>query len=137
ELATGKSCLVLKFVNDEFHKNIGPTIGVDFLSKRFQLDDAKFKFEIWDTPGLKKYRLLTLMYCRNVQAAIVVYNVMKAHSLDKAKSFVKELWRQANPNIVIAFVDNKINLVQPYEDEEDECPKKRDNVRDIFTEIAK
>ncbi|CAG8766830.1 18295_t:CDS:1, partial [Racocetra fulgida] len=38
------------------------------------------------------------------------------YSLDKAK----ELQRQANPNIVIALVGNKIDLVQPYEDEVDE-----------------
>lgn len=34
-------------------------------------------------------------------------------SLEKAKSWVKELQRQANSNIVIAFVGNKIDLVQP------------------------
>lgn len=33
-------------------------------------------------------------------------------SLEKAKSWVKELQRQANSNIVIAFVGNKIDLVQ-------------------------
>lgn len=32
-------------------------------------------------------------------------------SLEKAKSWVKELQRQANSNIVIAFVGNKIDLV--------------------------
>lgn len=33
-------------------------------------------------------------------------------SLEKAKSWVKELQRQANSNIVIAFVGNKVDLVQ-------------------------
>jgi GTPase SAR1 family protein len=32
--------------------------------------------------------------------------------LEKAKSWVKELQRQANSNIVIAFVGNKVDLVQ-------------------------
>ena len=34
------------------------------------------------------------MYYRNAQAAIVVYDVTKAASLEKAKSWVKELQRQ-------------------------------------------
>lgn len=76
------------------------------------------------------------MYYRNAAAAIVVYDVTKAvsghprhrmelsktqpdydidlqiqSSLEKAKSWVKELQRQANSNIVIAFVGNKIDLV--------------------------
>jgi len=33
--------------------------------------------------------------------------------LEKAKSWVKELQRQANPNIVIALAGNKLDLVQP------------------------
>lgn len=53
------------------------------------------------------------MYYRNAQAAVVVYDVTKATSLEKAKSWVKELQRQANPNIVIALAGNKIDLVQP------------------------
>jgi Ras-related protein Rab-5C len=52
------------------------------------------------------------MYYRNAQAAIVVYDVTKATSLEKAKSWVKELQRQANPNIVIALAGNKVDLVQ-------------------------
>jgi small GTP-binding protein len=50
------------------------------------------------------------MYYRNAQAAVVVYDVTKAASLDKAKSWVKELQRQANPNIVIALAGNKLDL---------------------------
>jgi Ras-related protein Rab-5C len=53
------------------------------------------------------------MYYRNAQAAVVVYDITKAASLDKAKSWVKELQRQANPNIVIALAGNKVDLVQP------------------------
>ncbi|OLY78838.1 Ras-related protein Rab-5C, partial [Smittium mucronatum] len=34
----------------------------------------------------------------------------KKSSLDKAKSWVKELQRQASSNIVIAFVGNKVDL---------------------------
>lgn len=52
------------------------------------------------------------MYYRNAQAAVVVYDVTKAVSLDKAKTWVKELQRQANPNIVIALAGNKVDLVQ-------------------------
>ena len=51
------------------------------------------------------------MYYRNAQAAVVVYDVTKASSLEKAKSWVKELQRQANPNIVIALAGNKVDLV--------------------------
>lgn len=67
------------------------------------------------------------MYYRNAQAAVVVYDITKGSSLEKAKSWVKELQRQANPNIVIALAGNKVDLVQsssssagsPSEDEDE------------------
>jgi Ras-related protein Rab-5C len=42
------------------------------------------------------------MYYRNAQAAVVVYDLTKASTLKKTKTWVKELQRQANPNVVIA-----------------------------------
>jgi len=71
------------------------------------------RYEIWDTAGQERFHSLAPMYYRNAQAAVVVYDVTKASSLEKAKTWVKELQRQANPNIVIALAGNKIDLVQP------------------------
>ncbi|EIE88638.1 hypothetical protein G6F46_012953 [Rhizopus delemar] len=52
------------------------------------------------------------MYYRNAQAAVVVYDVTKASTLEKAKGWVKELQRQAHSQIVIALVGNKVDLVE-------------------------
>ena len=71
------------------------------------------RYEIWDTAGQERFHSLAPMYYRNAQAAVVVYDITKASSLDKAKSWVKELQRQANPNIVIALAGNKLDLVKP------------------------
>ncbi|KAG0363929.1 GTP-binding protein ypt5 [Gamsiella multidivaricata] len=111
EAAVGKSSLVLRFVNDEFQENKEPTIGAAFLTQKCRLEDKVIKFEIWDTAGQERFHSLAPMYYRNAQAAVVVYDVTKASSLEKAKSWVKELQRQANPNIVIALTGNKVDLV--------------------------
>lgn len=73
-----------------------------------RLEDKVIKFEIWDTAGQERFHSLAPMYYRNAAAAVVVYDVTKASSLEKAKSWVNELQRQANPNIVIALVGNKV-----------------------------
>lgn len=96
------------------------------------MEDRILRYEIWDTAGQERFHSLAVsytvvffffpfhnvtsplqpMYYRNAQAAVVVYDVTKASSLEKAKSWVKELQRQANPNIVIALAGNKVDLVQ-------------------------
>ncbi|KAM6498246.1 GTP-binding protein ypt5 [Amanita muscaria] len=113
EAAVGKSSVVLRFVSDEFQANKEPTIGAAFLTQKCRLDDHVLRYEIWDTAGQERFHSLAPMYYRNAQAAVVVYDITKAASLQKAKSWVKELQRQANPKIVIALAGNKVDLVQP------------------------
>lgn len=63
------------------------------------------------------------MYYRNAQAAVVVYDITKATSLDKAKTWVKELQRQASQNIVICLAANKLDLAE--EEDDDETPRRQ------------
>merc|ERR1719146_205852 len=108
--AVGKSCLVVRFVRDEFFEFQEPTIGAAFLTQTVALDDATVKFEIWDTAGQERYRSLAPMYYRGASAAIVVYDVTNKDSFTGAKSWVKELQRRGDPNVVIALAGNKADL---------------------------
>ena len=110
ESAVGKSSLVLRFVKGQFHDYQESTIGAAFLTQTVCLDDTTVKFEIWDTAGQERYHSLAPMYYRGAQAAIVVYDLTNKDSFSRAKAWVKELQRQASPNIVIALAGNKTDL---------------------------
>ncbi|PLW19789.1 hypothetical protein PCASD_20818, partial [Puccinia coronata f. sp. avenae] len=105
EAAVGKSSVVLRFVQNDLKRTRN-------LPLKCRLEDKIIKFEIWDTAGQERFHSLAPMYYRNAQAAIVAYDITKSSSLDKAKSWVKELQRQGHPNIVIALIGNKLDLVQ-------------------------
>lgn len=128
------------------------------MQQRCRLEDRLIKFEIWDTAGQERFHSLAPMYYRNAQASAVVYDVTKAESLEKAKQWVKELQRQASPNIVIALVGNKIDLLsddadatqrevplseaEQYADEAgllffETSAKTGEGVLEVFTKIAK
>ncbi|XP_062451752.1 ras-related protein Rab-5C isoform X2 [Rhea pennata] len=110
ESAVGKSSLVLRFVKGQFHEYQESTIGAAFLTQTVCLDDTTVKFEIWDTAGQERYHSLAPMYYRGAQAAIVVYDITNTDTFVRAKNWVKELQRQASPNIVIALAGNKADL---------------------------
>eukprot|EP00630_Chrysocystis_fragilis_P010225 CAMPEP_0197411006 /NCGR_PEP_ID=MMETSP1165-20131217/31743_1 /TAXON_ID=284809 /ORGANISM="Chrysocystis fragilis, Strain CCMP3189" /LENGTH=228 /DNA_ID=CAMNT_0042937517 /DNA_START=45 /DNA_END=731 /DNA_ORIENTATION=- len=110
DTAVGKSCLVVRFVRDEFFEFQEPTIGAAFLTQSVTLENATVKFEIWDTAGQERYRSLAPMYYRGAAAAIVVYDITNKESFNGAKSWVKELQRRGDPNVVIALAGNKADL---------------------------
>ncbi|EPQ60125.1 GTP-binding protein RAB5 [Gloeophyllum trabeum ATCC 11539] len=153
ESAVGKSSLVLRFVKDQFDDYRESTIGAAFLTQTVTLEDqTTVKFEIWDTAGQERYKSLAPMYYRNANCAVVVYDITQSTSLDKAKTWIRELQRQADPNIVIALCGNKTDLAarrqvsqeeaQKYAEEEglmwgETSAKTGEGVSEIFTAIAK
>jgi len=152
ESAVGKSSLVLRFVKGQFHEFQESTIGAAFLTQTLCLDDTTVKFEIWDTAGQERYHSLAPMYYRGAQAAIIVYDVTSSDTFARAKVWVKELQRQASPNIVIALAGNKADLASKrmvnteeaaaYADENgllfmETSAKTASNVNEIFMAIAK
>jgi len=152
DTAVGKSCLVVRFVRDEFFEFQEPTIGAAFLTQTVALDDSTVKFEIWDTAGQERYRSLAPMYYRGAAAAIVVYDITNPDSFTGAKSWVKELQRRGDPNVVIALAGNKADLESRRKVEFEEAnsyaeengilhletsAKNANNVKALFVEIAK
>ncbi|KAI8981177.1 GTP-binding protein RAB5 [Trametes punicea] len=145
--------LVLRFVKDQFDDYRESTIGAAFLTQTVTLEDqTTVKFEIWDTAGQERYKSLAPMYYRNANCAVVVYDITQASSLEKAKSWIRELQRQADPSIVIALCGNKLDLAarrqvsqeeaKKYADEEglmwgETSAKTGEGVSEIFTAIAK
>jgi Ras-related protein Rab-5C len=116
EAAVGKSSLVLRFVSNDFQENKEPTIGAAFLTQKCTIDNRVIKYEIWDTAGQERFASLAPMYYRGAQAALVVYDITKPASFIKARHWVKELHEQANKDIVIALVGNKLDLINDDDD---------------------
>lgn len=76
------------------------------------------------------------MYYRNANCAVVVYDITQAASLDKAKTWIRELQRQADPSIVIALCGNKLDLSARRQVTEEEASKYADEQGLLWSETS-
>ncbi|GAA6019512.1 hypothetical protein JCM10207_003727 [Rhodosporidiobolus poonsookiae] len=137
ESAVGKSSLVLQFVKGQFDDYRESTIGAAFLTQTVPVQGGNFiKFEIWDTAGQERYKSLAPMYYRSAHAAVVVYDITSAASLLKARTWIAELQRQADPSITVCLVGNKLDLADQRQVTTEEAQKFADDEGLMFAEVS-
>lgn len=52
------------------------------------------------------------LYYKKARAAVVIYDITEAHSLDRAKEWILELNENADADILVALVGNKVDLIE-------------------------
>jgi len=115
DAATGKSCLLHRFIDDKFKKESTHTIGVEFGSKIVEVGGQNVKLQIWDTAGQERFRSVTRSYYRGAAGTILVYDVTSRESYNHVSSWLNDARALANPDIAIVLVGNKIDLASERE----------------------
>ena len=73
--SVGKTCLLMRAVNNKFTENYQATIGFEFLLMYYQVNNVKIKLQIWDTCGQEIYRSLVSNFYRNSSLAVIMYAI--------------------------------------------------------------
>jgi len=107
----GKSCLVLRFANENKSKIESlPTIGIDFKIKRVTIGDKRLKLQIWDTAGQERYRTITTSYYRGSQGILLVYDITDKNSFSSIRNWVSQIKQHADANVVKILIGNKSDM---------------------------
>ena len=106
ESSVGKTCIISRFVDNEFDKEILSTTGASYANKTLKFKDYNNKeilFEIWDTAGQEKYRSLTQLFYKDASVAILVYDITNEESYNELKNY----W----VNQIIEFAPKDISII--------------------------
>lgn len=114
ESGVGKTCIMIRFVQNRFDKNQLSSIGASYVDKtiKLKINDKQepIQFMIWDTTGQEKYRALTRNFYTDAKVAILVYDSTCRDSFDKIKEFwFKEIIDNCPKDIIVALAANKID----------------------------
>ena len=114
EAGVGKTCILSRFVINEFDQNEVSTFNPTYNSKELDfedLDNATIRYDIWDTSGQEKFRSMAKIFYKDSRAAIMVYDCTNRKSFEEIKNYWYSQIKQNSPNnIVLAIAANKSDL---------------------------
>ena len=106
----GKSNIIRRLCDDEFDNTTMPTIGIDFYSKTYNIDDIHLKFHIWDTSGNSRYRSIVDAYYKTINIVIICYDVSDRHTFENVRNWYKQIQNLNIDSSLIYIIGNKIDV---------------------------
>lgn len=110
DTAVGKSCLLLRYIDDRFQPVQDLTIGVEFGSKTFKLNNT-FKVNVWDMAGTTlEYIDTSKSYLLNQHGYIVCYDVTARNTFDHLPRWFKAIQDvNSGRKLCLCIVGNKVD----------------------------
>jgi Ras-related protein Rab-1A len=149
----GKSSLLIRFSDNEYSENYITTIGLDFRTKKINIDNKIIRLEIWDAAGQERFKALTKLYYRNCYGVLFVFDITDIKSFINIKNWINEFDKYCEiPIVSKILVGNKSDLFTKkqvsYEEIDKLClfynlsyietsAKNNQNVDLTFNELAK
>lgn len=108
----GKSSIFARLcpeTTEEKIANIQNSTASHQMSLQIKHKDKDIAFEYWDTAGQEKYAIMTKMFVRNSNIAILTYAIDSEESFENLSRFVSML-RDESPDAKIIVTANKLDL---------------------------
>ena len=107
----GKSCIIIRYIENNFSNNLMNSIGVDFKLKNIEIDSKKIKLQIWDTAGQERFKTITTSYYKGAHAILVVFDITDRDSFDHARNWMADIDKFAKEGVLRILVGNKCDLM--------------------------
>jgi small GTP-binding protein len=110
--SVGKSNILAVYNDGKFNENLQPSIGVEFIAKNIEIENTKFRLQIWDTAGQESFLSMTKVYYKNSCCAFIVYDITEKKSFDHVEFWLNELKNEAPESILYVLIGNKSDLYE-------------------------
>ena len=108
----GKTCFLLRYMDDSFLDLHMATIGLDYRLKTMILEEQKIvKVQLWDTAGQDKFRAITRNYYKGASGIILIFDVTNIKSYENIQKWINEIKEEISEQVSIVLIGNKIDNI--------------------------
>ena len=108
EGGVGKTSLAVRYTEDRFEEDMKMTLGVNFASKKVEVDGINATLMLWDLGGQPRFREVIGDYFRGARIAIAVFDATRFFSLERLEDWIIRV-KETAPECKFFFVANKID----------------------------
>ena len=109
--STGKTSILLRFIDDYFTEDTKSTIGVDFKLVSFELEPKIYaKMQIWDTCGSERFKSLTSSFIKTCSAFILIFDLTRKNTFHNIDHWIKIIKENTSPKFM-RLIGNKSDLI--------------------------
>ncbi len=106
----GKTNIIRRYVSDTFSIDTKATVGVEFFTKSFRVNNDVVKLEIWDTAGQERYKSITSAYYKGSRGALLVYDITRYSTFEDIEKWMKEIKERIHGSLKMMIIGNKVDL---------------------------
>ena len=107
----GKTCLILRFLEDTFFATYLSTIGFDLKQKIVKLENGdKIKLIIHDTAGQERFKSLSRNYIKKANGILIVYDITNNQTFLAVENWIKCAKEEMTKMVPIYLIGNKSDL---------------------------
>ena len=106
----GKSCMLRVLKGDGFNEDSKPTVGVEFCSKNYNLEEHEIKVQIWDTAGQERYFTITSSYYKGAKGCALVYDIANKETFNNVGKWMQQSRDNGDEGLITILIGNKNDL---------------------------
>eukprot|EP01016_Furgasonia_blochmanni_P008032 TRINITY_DN13225_c0_g2_i1.p1 TRINITY_DN13225_c0_g2~~TRINITY_DN13225_c0_g2_i1.p1 ORF type:complete len:212 (+),score=17.95 TRINITY_DN13225_c0_g2_i1:122-757(+) len=106
----GKTCLLVRYTEQNFITHHLVTIGIDFKFKNLEVNGKRLRLQIWDTAGQERFRTIANTYYRSSSGIILAYSSGDRSSFNNVENWLKQINANADESVCKIIVATKCDL---------------------------
>ncbi|EHB07786.1 Ras-related protein Rab-13 [Heterocephalus glaber] len=110
----GKTCLIIRFAEDNFNSTYISTIGIDFKIRTVDIEGKKIKLQVWSGSiffsGQERFKTITTAYYRGAMGIILVYDITDEKSFENIQNWMKSIKENASAGVERLLLGNKCDM---------------------------
>jgi len=118
--SVGKTCLMLKYVENKFDEDYKETLGVQYMEKNVNVKGNLITFQLWDLGGKEQFVGMLPNVCEGALVIIFTFDLTRPQSLNSIRDWftkVRELNERALPFLVGTKFDLFVKLSEEHQTE--------------------